>query len=72
MHQIEFSDQELQALVAILANTKDFAWVMTNPLLVKLSRAQQMAQQQQGAMPLDAPQPKPGGNSHERRLSDKS
>ena len=71
MHQIEFSDQELQALVAILANTKDFAWVMTNPLLVKLSRAQQTALQQ---MPQPGPedrQPKFGGNSHERRLSDK-
>ena len=40
MPSIDFSDDEIRALTNILA-TKDIPWIVSNPLLAKLSQAQQ-------------------------------
>jgi hypothetical protein len=67
MPTLEFTDQQIQQLTTMLANTKEWPWVVTNPLLVTIT-------QQMQPPPQVAPYK---GNSdkrlnNERRVSDQS
>ena len=44
MLQVELSDAEWQQLLNILGTTKEHAWVVTNPLLMKIGGQLQMKQ----------------------------
>lgn len=65
---IELNDQEVQNLIQILTNSTGMPWVMTHPLIIKISAQQQEAQAamqrlQQLQPTLQHPQEQKG-NSH--------
>ena len=62
MPTLELSHQELNNLVAIVSQTKDFPWVVTNPLLSKLGPLLQQAQVQAPAPIAAGTTP---GNAHD-------
>ena len=63
MPTIEFSDQQVQQLTTILANTKEWPWVVINPLLVTIS--QHLQQKPETVMTKSN-----SDKRNERRLSD--
>jgi hypothetical protein len=66
---IEFTDQQVQQLTNMLANTREWPWVVTNPLLVTITQSMERAAKQ--LQPAGAP-PRGNNNSekYDRRLPD--
>jgi hypothetical protein len=65
MPKLEFSEQQIQQLTNMLANTREWPWVVTNPLLVAIT-------QQMQPPPKESPFLPSKGNSdkYDRRLPD--
>ena len=72
MQTVTLAEQEWQALINVLANTREHPWVITNPLLMKIGQqlqeqtpVNQMPAQLQDRQPFVS---KPG-NSHDTETS---
>ena len=53
---IQLTPAEAQQILAILAQTKDFPWTVTNPLVVRLSQQLQEQPHETTARPIEQPQ----------------